>query len=102
MKHKAEIRKQKEIYRKKTQAELDEMNKKIEELKTEAAKASARSRKKLNKEIAELEPKRRLAQRKIEELKASSSVAWEDAKAGVRAAIDDLERAYKQAVQDLK
>ena len=101
-KEKKEAERQKDEFVRQAQEKLDQLDKQIDDLKAQAKKANAQTQKQINKSIAELEPKRRDAERRLERLKSSSGKAWEDMKAGVIAALNDLSTAYRRAASRFK
>ncbi len=99
---KKEAERQKEEFVRRAQAELDQLDKQLNDLKAQAKSANAKTQKEINKSIAQLEPKRKAAARKLDELKSSSGKAWVDMKQGVVAAINDLSDAYRRAASRFK
>lgn len=99
---KTEAERQKEEFVRRAQTELDQLDKQMADLQAQATKANAKTRKQIDKSIAELEPRRKTAARKLDELKSSSGRAWVDLKNGVVAAINDLSAAYRRAASRFK
>lgn len=87
----------KEAYERKLQAQLDEWNAEIDNLKARADKAEADAQLKYYKQIEELRQQQQAAQVKLSELRQSSEDAWEDLKAGVESAWDSFGKAVKSA-----
>jgi hypothetical protein len=69
------------------------MSKLADQIKEAQGDAKAR----LQQEWDELEPQRRRARERLDELKKSSGEAWKDLKAGAQAAFDDLRKSVNQA-----
>ncbi len=74
---------------------VDEARARIDELKTKAGTASAGLKGKLRRQIQSMEARRRLAQRKLDELKSASGEAWKDLRTGVDEALQDLKPAAR-------
>lgn len=85
---------EKEEYIGKVQKEMDELKAEIGKLKTEARKASAKAKAKLDDDIKVSEDKWKTAERKFVELKSASADAWEGMKAGVDKAMEDLKQTF--------
>ncbi len=85
---------EKEVYQKKMEAQLNELNAKINELKATGEKAVEKIRAELNEKIEALRPKQETAQKKLKELKKASGEAWEDLKAGMEKAWEELKGAW--------
>ena len=98
----AEAERKKQEFVKRAQAELDQLDKQMADLQAQATKANAKTRKQIDKSIADLEPRRKTAERRLDQLKSSSGKAWADLKDGVTAAINDLSAACGSAVSRFK
>ena len=81
---------QKDMFRRKAQAELDEVQQHIARLRGQVELASAEARVDLQKSIWELEKKKDLASRKLEALQSATASSLEQVKAKAAAATDDL------------
>ena len=95
-------RQQRDEYVKKVNDQIDQLDKKIGQLKVQAEKLGREQKKELDKNIADLEEKRRIAAQKLDKLKSASAGAWEDIKKGTQAALDDLQRTYERVANRLK
>jgi len=91
---------QRKQYQEKTEAGLRELNRKIDSLNAKASKQTEEVRKELDRQLADLDQKRAVAQRQFERLKNSSQEAWRDMKPGIDSAMRDLEAAYRRAAAD--
>ena len=99
----AETAKQeRQMYQDRAAAKLRELDQEIEALNKEIGSQSRVDRKQLDRETADLERKREAAHQQIKELEGSSQAAWGDMKAGIDAALRDLETAYHQAATHFK
>ncbi len=78
-------------------ARTTELDRRIAVLRKEVAHADARTKKQLEKEMAELDKKRKELGTRADELKRSSAQAWSDLKWSFAAAVDGLEQAYDRA-----
>jgi TolA-binding protein len=99
----AEAAKQeRQMYQDKIEAKLRDLDQQIETLKTKMGKLDKADRRQFEKQMAELDRKRAAAHEEFEKLKNPSQEAWQDLKAGIDAAINDLEAAYRQAASHFK
>jgi inorganic triphosphatase YgiF len=89
-------------YQEKIEAKLRELDREIAELKAEAAKQSRDAGKEVDQQVPELERKYEVARQKYEKFKNSSQGAWQDMKAGIDAAMKDLQAAYNRAALHFK
>jgi len=94
--------KNREIYVKKAEAQLDEWDAEIKKLKARADKASANAKLEYKKQIDTLKRKQEKAGDKLSELKAASDDAWEDLKKGLESATDALGSSLKSATAHFK
>lgn len=92
----------KELYKQKKQAQLDEWRADIDKLKAKAAGASADAKLEMNKKIQLLENKMKEGKAKLAELADASDEAWETFKDGVETSWDSLKTAVSDAVAKLK
>jgi chromosome segregation ATPase len=67
---------------------LDELDKEIEKLKTEAGRFDAQARQEYENRLHDLREKRREAQRRIDDLRSASEEKWQQVK-------DEAEHAWK-------
>lgn len=89
-------------FREKMEAELRELNAKIEILRAKASKAEANKKIEFQEEFENLEKKKEAFQQKVEDMKGSTSLALEDVKMGVESAYRDLKRGLDSAVDKFK
>jgi uncharacterized coiled-coil DUF342 family protein len=87
----------KDAYVQKLHAKLDEWNAEIDKLKAKADKAEAESRLEYQKQIENLQERRKEAKEKLTEMRQAGEGAWEDLKSGVQSAWDSMEEALKSA-----
>jgi uncharacterized protein YlxW (UPF0749 family) len=92
----------KEAYQKKLQAQLDEWNAEIEQLKAKADKAEAESQLEYYKKIEELRTLQDDARTRLSELEQAGDEAWQDLKAGLDNAWDSLSNAMRSAKERFK
>ena len=81
---------QKDVFQRKVQTELDEMQTRITQLRGEVKHASAEARADIQKAIGELEKKKDLAEKKAQDIHSATASSWEQVKSKTAAAMDDL------------
>ncbi len=89
---------QKDMFRRKAQAELDEVQQHIARLRGQVELASAEARVDLQKSIWELEKKKDVASKKLEALQSATASSLEQVKAKAAAAMDDLRGSLNRAL----
>jgi SMC interacting uncharacterized protein involved in chromosome segregation len=94
--------KNREEYIDKLAAQLKEWSAKIDELEVKARAAKADAKIGYENQVSELKKKRELATRKLQELKNTSSEAWDVVKAGAETAWADLMKAVNEAKEKFK
>ncbi len=92
----------KEAYQQKLEAQLDKWKADIDKLKAKADKAEAETQIEYNKQIEDMRIKQKVAQEKLTELKEAGEDAWEDLKAGLDSALNNLGDAVKSATTRFK
>lgn len=80
----------KEAYREKLQYQMDEWKDEIKVLKDKIGKISADQKIKAVEELEALQQKQKAASDKLAELKDASDTVWEDAKAGLELAWEEI------------
>jgi TolA-binding protein len=88
---------QKEVFQRKVQAELDEMQLRIAQLRGQVTHASVEAQADVQKAIKELEKKKDLAQKKVEDIHSATASSWEQVKSKTAAAMDDLRDSFTRA-----
>ena len=88
-----------EAYRQKLEARLDEWKAQIAELEAKAKGASADARIEYDKQIDQLKEQWKDAQARLAEMSEKQGDAWSDMKAGLDAAWDDMSAAMKKAYE---
>jgi len=96
-KAKAYAEQQRQEYTKQVQATLDDLSKKIDQLKEQAKNYKGEAQAKIEAGLADLKEKQDQAKQKLQEVGSSTSAAWEQVKAGVDKAVADLQKAYNDA-----
>ena len=84
----------KEAYQEKIEAELQEWNARINELKAMAANAKADAKIDMYSRIDNLRAKLEAAQAKLQELKQGGAEKWESLKADTERGLDDLKKRW--------
>jgi hypothetical protein len=87
----------KEEYENAIASKLADLDEQLAELKSNAQEAEQDVREEVLAMLNNLEARRQEAQRKLEAIQAEAPDAWEDLKAGLDAALEDLDESYEQA-----
>jgi F0F1-type ATP synthase membrane subunit b/b' len=90
-----------QAFREQTETRLAEYEKEIDQLKAKAEKLGEDAKAKAEQQLTVLRQKRDEVSEKLKDLSTSSGNAWEQIKAGVDAAMEDLGNAYKKAEAEL-
>ena len=85
---------QKDVFQRKVQTELDEMQVRITQLRGQVKHASAEAEADIQKAIVELEKKNDLARKKVEDIHSATASSWEQVKSKTAAAMDDLRNSF--------
>lgn len=91
-----------ELYKKKKQAQLDEWKAELDKLKAKASAASADAQLKLNKQIHTLDNKIEEGKVKLSEIHNASDEAWHSIKDGMEAAWGSIRTAFHDAASKFK
>ena len=94
--------KDKELYQRKMQAQLDEWKADVDKLKAKASRASADTQLKMNEQIKVLDSKIAEAKAKLSELSRAGEDAWESIREGMESAWDSLKSAVSDAAKKFK
>jgi hypothetical protein len=86
-----------QVYQKEMEAKLEDLSKRIGELKAKAGTATKDARAALDKQLEQLKSKQQDARKKLSELRASASSTWEKVKAKADVALQELQKAYEGA-----
>jgi uncharacterized membrane protein len=81
-------------FEKRSEKELQSMDKKIEGLKSRISRAQTEAGKDYDAMLADLKEKREYAGKKWQELKESGSEKWDQAKSDFNSALKDLKESY--------
>lgn len=92
----------KELYKQKFQAQLDEWKADIAKLKAKADGASADVKLSINAQIEELNSKMQAASGKLAELQEAGESAWESVKEGAESAWASLKKSVSDAADKFK
>lgn len=98
----AASRGQKQQYEKQVQEKFREFDREIVALKARSPQDGRELQEQFNREMGQVEKKRKDAQRELEKFKDNSQQAWRDAKPELDAAMKNLETAYERAAADFK
>lgn len=89
----------KQIFQNKLEAQLQELDATLDNLKLQASLGKAELRTELEKQLSVLSEKRNAAQAKLNELSRRTEVAWEDLKGGAEKAWDDMRQTLNQIAE---
>lgn len=87
---------QKEAFLRKAQEELESIQQQMVALQGKADKASASARTELQKSIYELEGKKAAARTQLDELKSATDAKWNEMRAGVHSAIEEMNQSFQR------
>lgn len=87
---------QKDAFQRKAQEEFEAIQKQMTALQGKADKASVSARAELQQSIPELEVKKGAARKQLNGLKSASDATWNEMKAGVHAAIEEMKQSYQR------
>lgn len=82
--------------REKVEAELKELDARIEDLSEQAEKASGETREALDRSLEELEVQRQAARKKLKQMMSTSDNVWEELKTGTQAAGREVKKTYRR------
>ncbi|MDY0191058.1 MAG: hypothetical protein RBR22_10025 [Desulfuromonas sp.] len=94
--------KEHELYQRKMQAQLDELQADIDKLKAKAAGASATAQLEMHRQINTLEKAINEGRTKLAQLADASEEAWESIKVGVETAWHSLKSGFNEAANKFK
>ncbi len=86
-----------EIYKEKAQAKLDELNARIDLLKSQMKGQAADAKLSLNGQVEVLENKREDLKSHMNQLRTGAADAWDEIAAGLDRALDEVEHALDRA-----
>lgn len=92
----------KDAYVQKLHAKIDEWNAEIDKLKAKADKAEAESRLEYQKEIENLQQRRKEVEERLTKVRHAGEDAWQDLKSGAQNAWDAMEEALRSAKSKFK
>jgi hypothetical protein len=92
----------KELYKQKFQAQLDEWTAEIDKMKAKALEAKIDAKLEMNKLVAELEAKAQVATAKLTELSEASEEAWDSTKTGAEAVWESVKSSFNEVVAKFK
>jgi cell division protein FtsB len=92
----------KELYKQKARAKLDEVNARIDVLKAQASNSSADAQLKANKELEKLRSGRDDLKARMDKLQDDSADAWDELRTGLDRAMADIHAAMENAGRELR
>ena len=90
----------KEEFQKKLNAQLNELDAKIDKLREKGGDLKYEAKVKWDRKMTELETKRDAARAKLDEVGRSSAEAWKDVQKGAQSAWDELDKAFREASRE--
>lgn len=90
----------KEEFQKKFEAQLNELDAKIAELRQKGRDLKDKAKADWDGKMAALETKREAASAKLAEIGHASAEAWKDVQKGAQAAWDELDKAFRDAAKE--
>ncbi len=93
---------ERELYRQKKQAQLDEWSAEIQKIKARASKAGADAQLKIDKQVAALEKRIQEGKLELSQLGTASEEAWGSLKTGIEEAWGSMKSAVQDASSKLK
>jgi archaellum component FlaC len=93
---------QKQEYEKKLESQFADLSKRIDDLKQKAQSAQQGVTDKLQGTFDQLKKSQEVVEKKLPELRTSTSQAWGEVKDGVDKAMTDLSQAYEKARSHFK
>jgi DNA repair exonuclease SbcCD ATPase subunit len=94
----AYLRRQRDEYQKQIEAQLKEYDQKLDELQVKVGAVKQEAKALLNQQIQALREKQHAAHDKLDKLSTATGKAWEDLKSGMDTAMENLAKAYHDAV----
>ncbi len=91
-----------EIYKEKAQAKLDELNARIDLLKSQMKGQAADAKLALSGQVEVLENKREDLQSRMRQLRTGAEGAWDEIRAGLDHAMEEVEHALDRAGEVLE
>ena len=93
---------EREAYRQKVEAQIEEQRGKLDQLQAKAKQAMAEGKIKAHDELDEVERKLEVARAMLRELSAASDSAWEKVKGGFEGAWNGVTEAWRTAADKFK
>lgn len=90
---------ERDAYVEKFEAELDQLNARIDAIEAKAKKAKADARIKHEKELDQLRAQRDAARSKLDDLRSASGDAWHELKGGFERSWNEFSDSVKHAVE---
>ncbi|MGF1496699.1 MAG: hypothetical protein ACFB8W_07720 [Elainellaceae cyanobacterium] len=87
----------KDLYQGEMERKMAELGAKMDEMQAKAELATADKRAEMNRHLEEINARRTDAQKRLDEIKASSDSAFETVQAGFQAAWEDLSQSFAEA-----
>ena len=90
----------KEEFRKKLEAQLNELDAKIAKLREKGRDLKGQAKTNWDRKLADLEIKRDAARAKLADVGHSSAEAWKDVQKGAQSAWDEVDKAFRDAAKE--
>jgi uncharacterized protein YukE len=89
-----------EIYKEKTEATIEELNARIDLLRSQMKGKAADAKLSLNSQVELLEEKRQDLESRLRQLRSSAGDAWKEIAIGIDQALDDVGQALERAGEE--
>jgi chromosome segregation ATPase len=93
---------EKKSYLAKLSGKLNDLDKKLDELKAKAASSAGSAKAGYEKTIDELRGKRKEAEEHLEKLKDASEEGWKELKKGTKKTLDSMSKSINNAIKKFK
>lgn len=93
---------QKDEYERKLQGVLRQLDDQVQDLNERAAQASGTAKEQLSKSAADLNARAEVVRQRLQRVRSASADAWQDLRAGVHSAFEELRDAFERASTHFK
>lgn len=93
---------QKDVYRRKLDRVVDDLDDRIDELEARVETAPGEKKPQYERQLGELKQKRAEVKQRMEKVDMATAAAWEELRTGVGSAVDELQKAVQRAEAEIK